>query len=87
MSPNFLEGDFVICAKFPWSIFKQNDVVLIQHPQYGMILKKIHSQVANQSFLLIGINLSESVSTQQMGIVSKDQIIGKVFWRIKPSGK
>lgn len=83
MSPNFLPNSFVFAITHPWQKYKIGDVVLVEHASYGKMIKRIDAVNANNTFSLKGDNF-ESVTTQQMGQINKAQIMGKVFWQVKP---
>jgi signal peptidase I len=83
MSPNFNHRDFVLVLRWPWSRFRKGQVVLIKHPRYQLIIKRIHT-VRNHRLLLTGDN-SCSTSMEALGWVDENYIIGRVCWRIAVS--
>ncbi len=84
MRPAFCEGDFVIT----WQThrLKIGDVITVNHPRYGLIIKRI-SQIDRSSDLpsltLNGDNRRLSTPSDALGVVSIEQVLGKVLWHIK----
>lgn len=89
MSPNFLPNAFVVAIKHPWQVFKVGDVVLVNHLIYGKMIKRINSyqqttNSKNSAYITLIGDHPASVSTQQMGVVSQSQIMGRVCYCIQP---
>lgn len=81
MSPSFNDGDFVLGLK-KWLKPAPGQVLLIDHPRYGRIIKRVID--CNESGLrLAGDNAKEGVSSEEIGLINQDQIIAKVIWRSK----
>lgn len=90
--PLYQEGDFVLVFKIPFEFFKYvnyqvGDIVVINHPYYGTIIKKI-KQVSddNNQFFVIGTQMN-STDSRQFGMVEKKWIMGKVILHFKKPGK
>lgn len=79
MSPNIKQGSFVFIFKSPFTKFKTGDLVVVDHSQYGRIIKRVYSSNNNQQFSLTGDN-PDSLSSEKMGLVNKRQLCGKVFY-------
>ncbi|WP_440904242.1 S24 family peptidase [Catenovulum sp. SX2] len=63
---------------------KVGDIVRVNHPLYGNIIKQICQIEQNHSaFWLQGMN-SESVSIREMGVIKPEQISAKLLLSIKP---
>jgi len=86
MLPVFKHDDFVVSFSCCNSHYKTNDVVIVQHPTLGKIVKRILS-VEQKSVMLVGDNLPQSTSTQAMGSQPLSHIQGRIIWHIsaKPS--
>lgn len=70
-------------SKFRHHKLKIGDIVRVNHPLYGNIIKQICQIEQNHSaFWLQGMN-SESVSSQQMGLISPELISARVFWIVR----
>jgi len=81
MAPSLLSDDYIIVLRFPWSRFYQGQVVLVEHTQYQLIVKRI-ADVRGQEVLLMGDHPC-SLSSDDMGWVDEKQIVGKLFCRIE----
>ncbi len=94
MSPNFLPDSFVFAIKHPWQHLAVGDVVLVNHDTYGKMIKRIASinnhtdkhkdkHTIQQKITLKSDN-PLGVTSEQIGIIDSQQIIGKVIWQVKP---
>lgn len=82
MSPHFMPNDYVISLTLPWLNYKVNDVVLCNHPDFGVIIKRIDTISANDTYQLSSDNVTQGVSQSTLGIQKKHQLIGKVIWQV-----
>jgi phage repressor protein C with HTH and peptisase S24 domain len=77
MKPIFRDGDFAIVCKYRRPKIK--DVVLVRHPEYGLIVKRlIHQDQSDNAAYLAGDN-PLTISSYHMGKLSSDAIIGVVY--------
>jgi len=87
MSPTILENDYV----FSWSWFKtrykKDQIVLVRHPKYQLIIKRILDIRENGDCLLKGDNKHSSMDSEKLGWQKQSNIIGKVFFLIKDKSK
>lgn len=88
LSPDYLEGDFVLIAKIPFffHFIRHGDVVVFMHPQYGVMIKQVEriDHQARQVFV-VGTHPT-SVDSHKFGPVRADRLMGKVIWHIsKPA--
>jgi len=82
MLPNYCAGDYVLTCRLHTSIFKAGDVVVVRHPRFGNIIKRI-ARIDEASMLVIaGDNPLASTDSETLGLVSSQQVLGKVLWRI-----
>lgn len=82
MSPSLYDGDFIVSFKGRLRRFKAGDIVVAQHSLYGVIVKRIKEVYPTDSFALMGDNPA-STSTEQMGTIEKNAIIGRVVFHIR----
>lgn len=81
MSPTLNHGDFILACRF-FSL-KVNDVIVVDHPIYNRIIKRIDQINPQQKIWLKGDNSTESVSSEQMGWIDPSAVKGKVIYCIK----
>ncbi|AWB66125.1 nickel-type superoxide dismutase maturation protease [Saccharobesus litoralis] len=84
MSPLIPAGTYVLFKRFyvkKW--LKVGDLVKVNHPKYGIIIKSIVYKDHNGFYWLVGEN-EYSVTTAEMGPISKAMIEGKSCLVIKP---
>jgi len=81
MLPKLANDDFVVVSRFFWSL-RPGDLVVADHDRYNKIIKRIEQVSEQQGYLLTGEN-EASVSSEQMGWISKQHIFGKVILQIK----
>jgi nickel-type superoxide dismutase maturation protease len=82
MLPVFKPNDFVFSLSRYKSRYQVNDVVIVQHPSLGKIIKRIKNMEKNH-VLLVGDNLQQSTSTKSMGRLPLELIKGRVIWHIR----
>lgn len=82
MSPSFLPDSYVLSVSHPFQKLKKNDVILVNHPTYGKMIKRILN-ISPDGILLVGDN-PMSVTTEQMGLIQKSDVLGKVIWHVNP---
>jgi signal peptidase I len=85
LSPDYQEGDFVLASKIPvfLSTIREGDVVVFNHPEYGVLIKKvaiIYPQ--SREYFVIGSH-GHSVDSRRIGNIRRKDIIGKVIWHIR----
>ena len=78
MNPNFKDRDIVLSINYPRSL-KNNDVVLLDLPNYGLVIKRIKS-INGDDLKLVGDNKKYS-SPIYKNIYKKENLIGKVIFR------
>ncbi|MEW5009375.1 MAG: S24/S26 family peptidase [Cycloclasticus sp.] len=84
MAPALLDEDFVLALRFPWSCFCKGQLVLVNHPRYQLMIKRI-AEVKGGDVLLVGDGPC-SLSSEQMGWLDERKIIGRLYCRIKAQG-
>ena len=89
LSPKYQDGDFVFSIKIPilFNTLKKGDVVVIRHPEYGIIIKEIeHIDVWGNNIYVVG-KAPNSVDSRRFGAIYKSNIIGKVVLHFPNTGK
>jgi len=81
MLPELADGDFVIVNRLFWSL-KPREVIVANHIRYAQIIKRVKSYLPDKGILLEGIS-DRSVSSEQMGWIPRDQVVGKVIFSVK----
>lgn len=84
MAPMIPSGSFLLASKwlklFP---IKEGQQLVINHPKYGFMVKTVALVDKNGFIWSKGENPS-SISVEQMGPISKQQIFGRVVRIFKP---
>jgi hypothetical protein len=78
MNPNFKDRDIVLSINYLRSL-KNNDVVLLDLPNYGVVIKRIKS-INGDDLKLEGDNKKYS-SPIYKNIYKKENVLGKVIFR------
>jgi len=79
------DGDFVVGIGLNQFLnIKIGDVIAIEHPELGSILKRVINY--NDGFVWVKGDAQVSISTEHIGKVSRTKIIAKLLWRISPHG-
>lgn len=81
MSPAYTEGDFVVTLRC--SSLRPGDVVIVTHPRFRTIIKRVSAISPDGLVLLQGDNPASTSSTT-IGWQPKARIIGKVIWHCRP---
>ncbi|MGB1298679.1 MAG: S24/S26 family peptidase [Psychrobium sp.] len=82
MLPAIKHGAYLFVKSAP--LYQVNDVVQVEHPYYGPIVKRIIWGDNISGFYLAG-DSHASLSVDQMGCIKPIQILGKVRWIINPA--
>jgi nickel-type superoxide dismutase maturation protease len=86
MLPVFKPNDFVFSLARYKSRYQVNDVVIVEHPLLGKIIKRIKSLEKNH-VRLVGDNLQQSTTTDAIGSLPINLIKGRVVWHIRANLK
>lgn len=81
MTPTLHQGDYVLCLTWPPFRFRKSQVVVVKHPRYQTIIKRIKRVRDNRDYLLNGDN-PRSTSSQELGFVTQENIVGLVLLKI-----
>lgn len=82
MAPSLSHGDYLIISKA--RILRPGFIVLVEHPKYGMIVKRVIA-VTDAAVKLSGDN-PDSTSSEALGLISLDKVIGRARLAITPEG-
>ena len=80
MSPALPEGSFVLFRRA--SRYRIGDVVLVRHPEFGTIVKRIAA--FEPGFLWLKGDHPSSVSREAMGCLPLKAVLGKQVWSVCP---
>ena len=83
MEPILAAGDFALFQRK--KAYRPGDVVLLDHPRFGRIVKEI-VEIKADRVVLRGIS-SASVSSEAMGQIPIHNIVGRLFWQLSKSPK
>lgn len=81
MSPSFNDGDYV-CALKKIKKLKVQQVVLVNHHAYGLIIKRIKKINIHGQLTLSGDNPHQGVSSEDIGTIEPAQVRAKVLFKI-----
>ena len=86
MHPTFAPGDYLILtkARLQTKHLQSGFVVLVDHPKYGVIVKRLKS-VGDKTVRLMGDG-AESIDSADMGDVPISHIRGRARLAITPNG-
>lgn len=83
MSPTIPANSFLIFHHFVYHrLLNIGTIISVQHPVYGLIVKKIITIDTQGFYWLEGLS-SHSISCAQMGAIDFKMIVGIVFYKIK----
>lgn len=84
LSPFFLSGDYVIIQRRAgrFSRLGPGDAVVVDHPLLGLLIKNIRRNHPDRKCLELEGSHPDSISTEKMGLVDYQDILGKVILRI-----
>tara|TARA_Y100001936_G_scaffold198820_1_gene199999 strand:- start:34212 stop:34502 length:291 start_codon:yes stop_codon:yes gene_type:complete len=84
MVPTLQHGDYVIAKRNDEAV-SMGTVVVIQHPNFGNIVKRVISQESENLFRVQGDN-PDSTTSETIGPIDQQAINGEVRWRISRKG-
>jgi hypothetical protein len=84
MSPTLHDGDFVVALRTRWAgRYRPGDVVLVDHPALGWIIKRI-ARLEPEGWLRLEGDDPESCSSEFLGNVPLQAVLGRAVLRITP---
>ena len=81
MYPTLSAGDFVVTCRF-YRKLAIGDLIVFNHNNYGRLIKRIIEIASTGELRLTGEN-NASVDSQQIGWVSKKDLLGIVLFKIR----
>lgn len=79
MSPKIPNESYVLsCSWFSNVFLSEGKKILVQHQQYGLIVKTV-ALVDHHGFIWVKGENSQSISVEQLGPISANQVIGRVL--------
>ena len=81
LSPEYQEGDYVMVVTFPFFPFKRGSTIVFQHPDYGVMIKKIET-ISEDGIHVTGSH-PDSVDSRRFGPVNREAVMGVVVWHIR----
>lgn len=84
MRPSFSDGDFVVYLNRLFSLkpYKVGTLLIVDHPKYGIILKRVVELKDNVGYQLKSDN-ANGVGSKELGICKFESIKGKVIVHIR----
>ena len=88
MQPSFNDGDFIIYLKRIFSVkpYPVSSLLIVDHPKYGTILKRVLSADNNSGYRLISDNPT-GVSSEELGTCPLKSIKGRVIYHIESKNR
>ncbi len=85
MIPAVCPGDYVVCWRF--HRYRVGHLVVVEHPALGVIVKRILAHqidAAGASTYRLSGDSPLSSSTEAIGAVGPNHLLGRVIWIAKP---
>jgi signal peptidase I len=84
LTPDFIEGDFVITFKIPRFLghYKKGDVVIFDQSPYGRLIKRVQSVSSEDHSLFVIGTHPNSIDSREFGMIRDQSVLGKVVWHI-----
>ena len=82
MSPSLGNGDYVVSRR---SAAEPGDIILFEHNGAGRMIKRVVARNDIGQYIVRGENILSSTS-DSIGPVKPENILGTVRWRISPAG-
>ena len=80
MRPRLASGEYAVFG--PARRLKAGDIVLVDHPAFGRIVKSI-AHISEHTVRIEGLS-PQSTSSKRLGEVKPDMILGRIITSIKP---
>lgn len=81
MEPTLTGGDYIIASRY-YCRLKKGDLVVVNHPIYNRIVKRIACISSKNQLQLQGDN-PLSISREKIGWIAPSSIYGKVILQVK----
>ena len=80
MVPRLQNGDFVFISRWQRSL-KVGDLVVVDHPLYQFIVKRV-LEIDDHGLLWVGGENESSLKPQELGWIAPNRLVGKVLFCI-----
>jgi signal peptidase I len=81
MEPEYRENDILVGIRLPLFSIQPGENVIINHPYYKVIVKKVMVVLPSGDINVCGVN-PNSTPSKALGVIQRDWIRGKVVMRI-----
>jgi phage repressor protein C with HTH and peptisase S24 domain len=83
--PDYREGDFVVTFKVPFlkHRYRRGDVVVFDHAQYGLMIKRVDRITPDGSQLIVKGTHPLSTDSRKFGPIDAGNTLGKVIWHVE----
>lgn len=81
MSPTYNHNDYIVSAYWPFIKMYKGHIVVVSHPTFNTIVKRIKSLDNQGRMQLSGDNLL-STESEKIGWVTKENLLGRVIFHI-----
>ncbi|MFL1482656.1 S24/S26 family peptidase [Marinobacter sp. LN3S78] len=82
MLPDLAAGSFVVTLRHRAQTLRVNDVVVVEHAIHGRMIKRVIGIGQDGALSLAGDNAARSTSTEALGPIPPERVLGRVIWRI-----
>lgn len=83
MQPGLADGDFVLAFRRGRLVLKVGDRVVVDHPEFGRIIKRVTRLLPGGELDVAGDNLAMSTHSERLGRIPRKRILGKVLIAIR----
>lgn len=87
MSPSLMAGNFLLAIAQRRPRLNVGSVVVVEHPRYGRIIKRVSAIDDHGQLWLCGDNQQRSTSTSALGAITTDQVLARVICRLGSASK
>lgn len=78
MQPLLHEGDYVLAVPLGFRRLKAGRLVVVRHPRYGVIIKRIDA-IEDDGTIWLASDNAAGITAQELGRTKKDQLLGSVL--------
>lgn len=82
MLPTLADGDYVVASRW-YARIRPGDILVIDHPRYRRIVKRVLRVCKRRGLLLGGDNATASVDPHMIGWISPQRVLGKRLWSVR----
>ncbi len=82
MAPSLREGAFVMVCT--WGRIQRGDVIVFRNPSTGRDSVKRVVGISQRCYFVEGDNLTHSTDSRHFGMISSEDVVGKVLFQYSP---